>query len=134
MDRGWVPAEAAEREVIRLTSPVNTTLAGQLRPALGGAAAVPVAGHGARIWPAKAWPSILRTLDAEIHGALYVVAGPTNEVFGEEESSPKGSVVGVPVRDDTSLHYASQWFAISLIMGIVVVPAAITRARDFLGA
>ncbi|GDX80498.1 hypothetical protein LBMAG42_23090 [Deltaproteobacteria bacterium] len=134
VDRGWVPADAAADAVVGLVSVAETRLVGQLRPARGSAVAAPVAGHGSRIWPAKAWPSILKTMEGGIYGELYVVAGLTSEAFVEKESTPKGSVVGVPVRDDTSLHYASQWFGISLVLGIVLVPAAITRARHFLGA
>lgn len=134
VDRGWVPADEAERAVARLVSDDEVRLVGQLRPALGSGVAPPVAGHGTRIWPGKAWPSILKTLDGRIYVVLYVVSGPTSKVFEGDESEPKGSVVGVPVRDDTSLHYASQWFAISLILGIVLVPAAMKRARHFLGA
>ena len=133
VDRGWVLAASVAGTVARLTPGAPATLRGQLRPVDGSSTSLPVAGHGARIWPGRAWAALVNSLPVPVSQDHYVVEAVQADEK-QDETLPKGSIVGVPARDDTSLHYASQWFAIAGVLAIVVVPSAMARARHFLGA
>lgn len=131
VDRGWVPVDQLEEVLPRLTRETEAELVGQVRPEEGRDDIRPVIGHGTRIWPARAWATINR--GNGVGTGVYVVeGGPEGENRGKTPIENGFAVV--PVRDDTSLHYASQWLAIGAIAGIVLVPAAMARARQFLGA
>lgn len=131
VDRGWVPVEALEEVATRLTRETDATLTGQLRPATGRDDIEPTIGHGTRIWPAKAWATINKA-NGVATGVYLVEGGLDGSNCGKVPI--ENGYDRVPVRDDTSLHYASQWFAIAALAGIVLVPAAMKRARQFLGA
>lgn len=133
VDRGWVRANSVAGTVNRLSPGGPATLRGQLRPVDGSSTSLPVAGHGARIWPGRAWAALVNSLPVPVSQDHYVVEALQADEK-QDETLPKGSIVGVPARDDTSLHYASQWFAIAGVLAIVVVPSAMARARHFLGA
>lgn len=131
VDRGWVPVEALESVSTRLTHQTDAPLTGQLRPATGREDIRPTIGHGTRIWPAKAWGTI-NPANGVVSGVYVIEGSPT----GADNGVPpvENGFAIVPDRDDTSLHYAAQWFAIAAIGGIVLVPSATRWARQFLGA
>lgn len=113
VDRGWVGADAVD-EVIRAATADDhpRILAGQLRPLTGWPGRVAVVGHGTRIWPPREVAAPAGLTGA--YDSLYVVAGGPGG--GPSAGSPllDGYDV-VPPRDDTSAHYAAQWFAIALV-------------------
>lgn len=132
VDRGWIPADdvpARLASAARDTGP--TVLEGQLRPIEGAADAEPVVGHGgARIWPPKAWASIQATTPASL--PWYVVAGRTDGGRSEGKLALDG-FEPVPARDNTSLHYASQWLAVALVGVVLLLPASVYKSRFFSG-
>jgi surfeit locus 1 family protein len=131
VDRGWVPVEGVGTRVTDLAGQGAGVLTGQLRPAFGSGSVDPIEGHGTRIWPGKAWPSIQ---------AATGTVGPLFAVAGGEDGARSGTAAPldgfdrVPARDDTSLHYAAQWLAIAGIGAVILSPAALRRARQILGA
>jgi len=80
----------------------------------------------------------------EFYGRAVARATASAGPFIGQAGGPTGERTGqlpllngfdrVPPRDDTSLHYASQWFAIAVIAAIVLIPSAMQRARKILGA
>lgn len=131
VDRGWTPVDALEDVAQRLTHETDATLTGQLRPTVGRSDIEPTIGHGTRIWPAKAWATINTAND--VATPVYLIEGALDGANCGKAPIENG-YDRVPVRDDTSLHYASQWAAIAAIAAIVLVPSAMKRARQFLGA
>lgn len=131
VDRGWVDAAEVAAAVARTEPSDESELTGQLRPVFGRADVVATPGHGTEIWPAKAWPSIQGA--THTRASVYVVSGAEHGGPSANSHALDG-FVRVPPRDQTSLHYASQWFALALLAGIALIPGAATRARDFLGA
>ena len=133
VDRGWVPADAADTRVAAAAGDTGPTrLVGQLRLVAGDADATPVTGHGgARIWPLGAWPAMRAASGATL--PVYAVAGAADGSRQPGGLAADG-FVPVPERDNTSAHYASQWLAIGLIGVILAVPGAWPRLRAFLSA
>ena len=131
VDRGWVPVAGLDDTLRTLETEGSSTLIGQLRPITGSEIVSPVSGHGTQIWPPKSWPALAGA--GEANRDLYVLEGASGGQNGAK--SPRVSGFDrVPARDDTSLHYASQWLALAVLSGIVLVPGAMQRARHFLGA
>lgn len=130
-DRGWIPVESVEGQVSELARSEDAVLVGQLRPATGKTDATPLAGHGTAIWTASAWPSIQAATSTD--GPLILVAGG-EEGHRTSGRPPLGGFQRVPERDQTSLHYAAQWFAIAAISATILVPGLLRRARQILGA
>lgn len=132
VDRGWIPADAVPTRLAAAAGDTGpTVLEGQLRPIEGAADVEPVVGHGgARIWPPKAWASIQATTPASL--PLYVVAGRTDGGRNEGGLALDG-FEPIPSRDNTSLHYASQWFAVAMVGVVLLLPASVYRTRIFSG-
>lgn len=132
VDRGWIDSDAARALGTSSPGPEGPTrLTGQLRPMTGAADAEPVTGHGGvRIWPYGAYASL-----AAAHPAMpasYVVSG---RLDGSRGADPVGlDGFATPPRDQTSLHYASQWLAIGLLALIAAIPGLWPRVRSFLDA
>lgn len=124
--RGWVPADAAEAAVAALQAAGGGagTLEGQLRPTTDGGEAPAILGHGTRIWAYGQWAAAAGGLDA--HDGAYVVSGTTGG--GRSKDSPAlDGYIPVPPRDDTSLHYASQWISMSILFTFLALPSAVNR-------
>lgn len=130
VDRGWIPADDVGGQLAELR-PEATTLVAQLRPTFGRADSEPTLGHGTRIWPAKAWPAL--TAASGTSPDVVAVAGAEDGGRSANSHAVDG-FERVPARDDTSLHYASQWVALAILAAIVAIPGAATRVRDFFGA
>lgn len=119
VDRGGLPADG-----VRLPAPGAGRLEGQIRPAKSGESAA-VEGHGTRIWPHGAWAAAAAALGAE--ASFFVVSGAAD---GAPTGGPGyDGFELVPARDDTSLHYASQWFAIALIGLLLAFPESLFYLR-----
>lgn len=132
VDRGWVPPEGvAERARATALDTSAVTLTGQLRPLAGDPGATPVEGHGTRIWPPRSTEVLRLATGSEL--PLYLMAGPV-EGGRTTRTPPLDGFERVPARDDTSAHYALQWFAIALLAGLVAVPKTLTRLRQFVDA
>ncbi len=135
VDRGWLDADglAGELEVLagQGASGAEAVLVGLLVPTFGNPDASPSAGHGTRIWPAKAWPALMAVTRTD--QTLYVASGAEDGSASANSHAVDG-FAQVPARDDTSLHYASQWFALAILASIAAIPRAATRIRDFLSA
>jgi cytochrome oxidase assembly protein ShyY1 len=131
VDRGWIPADAADATVAAALSVDQPTLTGQLRPAPPDDGAVPVEGHGTRIWAPGGQGGIAAAVGAA--RGVYVVSG-------NPDGSPTGpgpitdGFVPVPARDNTSAHYASQWAAVALIGLLFAFPGPLLRLRRKMGA
>ncbi len=132
VDRGWVPAEGiaewAHREALDQTARVLT---GQLRPLGGAPDATPFEGHGTRIWPPRSTAVLRLATGSDLD--LFVTAGPPGGVRLSRDPPRDGFEV-VPERDDTSAHYAAQWFAIAGLAALVAIPGAPGRIRRIVGA
>jgi cytochrome oxidase assembly protein ShyY1 len=133
VDRGWIAADGVAAKLAEAGADLGPTrLTGQLRALEGDSSATPVIGHGGtRIWPWRPWPAIQAATGTTL--PWYVVAG------GEDGARRAGELaldgfVAVPERDDTSLHYASQWFAIGCVGLLFAVPGLWPRVRAFLSA
>ncbi len=127
VDRGWVSSEAAPVTVAGATRAEGLVITGQLRPLTGDAAVESVDGHGTRIWPPGARRSAARSLGAD--ESLILVAG---QLDGAPTGAP-GLADGfdrVPERDNTSLHYATQWLAISGIGLLFAFPGPLLYLRQ----
>ena len=140
VDRGWVDAGEVDAVVagahaarggVPSSGDGAIVLTGQLRPAAGSADAEPISGHGTRIWPPGSWPAL--GLLAGVPFSTYVLAGGEGGVRAARNPLVDGYEM-VPERDNTSAHYALQWFGIAVLGFMLLVPSAMTRARDFLGA
>lgn len=126
VNRGWVPAEEAEAtaDAARSVGAAPHTLQGQVRPTSDDGDAEPILGHGTRIWAYGQWAAAARGLDA--HDGAYVVSGTTGG--GRSADSPAlDGYLPVPPRDDTSLHYASQWISMSILFTFLALPSAVNR-------
>lgn len=128
VDRGWVPADALEARLAALDAGA-TLLVGQLRPPIGNAGVPPSAGHGTTIWPAKAWPSVVAHAGAD--PSAIVLAGTESGERASREP-PLNGFERVPARDNTSLHYAKQWFAIAILGALTLSGSLLARIRQFL--
>lgn len=133
VDRGWVGADGAAETVARFAAEAGPArLTGQLRPLVGNPGVEPAIGHGGtRIWPPKAWPSVVATTPTSL--PLHVVAGALDGSRQPGAAALDG-FEPVPPRDDTSLHYAAQWFGIAVVAGMLLLPSSFFRARSFSGA
>lgn len=116
VDRGWVSAADADA-MVGTAVPVSL-LTGQLRPLRGDATSAALPGHGTRIWSVGEEAAAAAALTPGT--SAFVVAGAPDG--GPLPGDPaRGGFVAVPDRDNTSLHYASQWFAMALLAAIFVV-------------
>ncbi len=131
VDRGWIDAGHVAVALPAMEAGAESEVTGQLRPTFGRTDSVATSGHGTQIWPAKAWPSVQTAMASPT--SVYVVSGAVDGGQSANSHAVDG-FVRVPARDQTSLHYASQWFALALLAGIALIPRAATRVRDFVGA
>lgn len=120
VDRGWVAVDATTAAVAAADADLAPRLlVGQLRP-------LPPRGDfpsftspgGATIWPPEARGEVAGRLGATV--PLHVVAGGADGARTTDHPAADGFTV-VPERDDTSLHYASQWFAIAGVGMLLLV-------------
>lgn len=131
VDRGWVSAESARASVDPPASVGSPMLRGLLRPMTEENHTPPIEGHGTRIFTGGDHPGAASALGANTE--LYVVEGNPD---GTPLSShpPIGGFTRIPARDNTSLHYASQWFAIAAIGLLFAFPRPLIYLRQKMGA
>lgn len=111
VDRGWVSAASVDGLLSSPEDGPDEVLTGQLRPVAGEVDEVPFEGHGTHIWDVGETraPSLVLG-GGEV---VYVMEGTLGGA--PVTSAPAfGGFAAVPDRDDTSAHYASQWFVIAL--------------------
>lgn len=131
VDRGWVSSAEAGASVAASASVGSPSLRGQLRPMTEENRTPPIDGHGTRIYAAGDHAAAAAAIDA--NDKLYVVEGnPDGTPVSDHR--PIGGFVRLPPRDNTSLHYASQWFAIAAIGVLFAFPRPLIYLRQKMGA
>jgi cytochrome oxidase assembly protein ShyY1 len=120
VNRGNLRRSALEPGLQSLALAVEVVLAGQLRPLGGSADASPVLSQGLPpIWGRRSIAAIHAWAGGLVPG-IYLWAGERLETGQEAEPSPLlASGYGPVLRDNTSLHYAKQWFALAVIIGLL---------------
>ncbi len=132
VDRGWVPAEGvAEWARAAFADQTPRVLTGRLQPLGGAPDATPFEGHGTRIWPPRSTLVLRLATGSDLE--WFVTAGPPGGVR-VTSTPPLDGFAAVPARDDTSAHYALQWFAIAGLAGLIATPGALARVRQILSA
>jgi cytochrome oxidase assembly protein ShyY1 len=114
--RGSVRRAALEAVVQTMESDEGVTLRGQIRPLPSGPIQAPIEVEGLPpIWGRRNLSSIHAWTGLLMPG-IFVIAG---ERLGESSRNTSGEIAtaeyGPPERDNTSLHFAKQWFALALI-------------------
>jgi cytochrome oxidase assembly protein ShyY1 len=118
--RGSVRRPEVEEVVDRLKNEPPNLLRGQIRPLSPSKARPPIEVEGLPpIWGRGNVLSI-HTWAGALQPDFFVIAGER-----EDETSPRLSnglvsmAYGPPVRDNTSLHFAKQWFALAIIFVLI---------------
>lgn len=127
VNRGWVSAEGVDLVIQKAQTLGDTHLTGQLRPVSAPTGETPVIGHGTRIWGAGHTGAAAEAVDAS--RTVYVVAGSPDGSPGDNKP-PTGGFTPIPERDDTSLHYASQWLFIAAIGLLFAFPHPLIYLRQ----
>lgn len=124
VDRGWVAADRVDALLATPEEGPEELLTGQLRPVSGEVDAIPFEGHGTYIWQVGQTRAPAVVLGAGAAGIVLSGALDGGPVAG---AAAIGGFEAVPERDNTSAHYASQWFVVALGGIAFAFPGALMR-------
>ncbi len=120
VDRGELARGDLEEGLAALGADGPITLEGQLRPLPESRDEPPVISDA--LPPIWGWKHIgaIHAWVGEVHPGLYVRAGPRpGEGERPESASHLTGGYGPAVRNNTSAHYAKQWFALAVIVSLL---------------